>query len=55
MLRLLKHIKDTDISELLDYIRKVKEENLDIRECLDFMPVSYTHLDVYKRQTINRT
>lgn len=40
MLHLLKHIKDTDISELLDYIRKVKE-NLDIRECLDFMQMWY--------------
>ena len=48
MLRLLKHIKDTDISELLDYIRKVKEENLDIRECLDFMQMWYRDILMYK-------
>ena len=48
MLHLLKHIKDTDISELLDYIRKVKEENLDIRECLDFMQMWYRDILMYK-------
>ena len=48
MLRLLKHIKDTDISELLDYIRKVEEENLDIRECLDFMQMWYRDILMYK-------
>ena len=48
MLRLLKHIKDTDISELLDYIRKAKEENLDIRECLDFMQMWYRDILMYK-------
>ena len=48
MLHLLKHIKDTDISELLDYLRKVKEENLDIRECLDFMQMWYRDVLMYK-------
>ena len=48
MLRLLKHIKDTDISGLLDYIHKVKEENLDIRECLDFMQMWYRDILMYK-------
>lgn len=41
VLHLLKHVKDADISELLDYIRKLKEDNLDIYECLDFMQLWY--------------
>ena len=92
ILRLLKEIKDMDISQLLDVIRKLKDDNTDIKECLDFMQmwyrdilmykttkdlnllifkdefsavkkaaslssyeaVSYTHLDVYKRQPQKR-
>ena len=46
--RCVKHIKDTDISGLLDYIHKVKEENLDIRECLDFMQMWYRDILMYK-------
>ena len=37
VLTLLKNIKDMDISMLLDYIRKLQEDNLDLYECLDFM------------------
>ncbi|MDO4268252.1 MAG: DNA polymerase III subunit delta' [Eubacteriales bacterium] len=48
VLHLLKHIKDTDISELLDYVRKLKEENLDIYECLDFMQLWYRDVLLYK-------
>lgn len=48
VLHLLKYIKETDISELLDYIRKLKEENLDIRECLDFMQMWYRDILIYK-------
>lgn len=48
VLHLLKHIKDADISALLDYIRKLKEENLDIRECLDFMQMWYRDILMYK-------
>ena len=48
MLHLLKHIKEMDISELLDYIRKMKEENLDIYECLDFMQLWYRDVLIYK-------
>lgn len=48
VLRLLKQIKQTDISELLDYIRKLKEDNLDIYECLDFMQMWYRDVLLYK-------
>lgn len=48
MLHLLRHIKDTNISELLDYIRKLKEDNLDIQECLDFMQMWYRDVLLYK-------
>lgn len=48
VLHLLKHVKDMDISELLDYIRKLKEDNLDIYECLDFMQLWYRDVLLYK-------
>lgn len=48
VLRLLKQIKQTDISELLEYIRKLKEDNLDIYECLDFMQMWYRDVLLYK-------
>ena len=48
VLHLLKHVKDADISELLDYIRKLKEDNLDIYECLDFMQLWYRDVLLYK-------
>lgn len=48
VLHLLKYIKQMDISELLDYIRKLKEDNLDISECLDFMQLWYRDVLLYK-------
>ncbi len=48
ILHLLKHLKDMDIAELLDYIRKLKEDELDIRECLDFMQMWYRDVLMYK-------
>lgn len=48
VLHLLKHVKDMDISELMDYIRKLKEDNLDIYECLDFMQLWYRDVLLYK-------
>lgn len=48
VLHLLKHVKEMDISELLDYIRKLKEDNLDIYECLDFMQLWYRDVLLYK-------
>lgn len=37
VLTLLKNIKEMDIPMLLDYIKKLQEDNLDLFECLDFM------------------
>ena len=48
LILMLKHLKDADISELLEYIRKLKEENLDIRGCLDFMQMWYRDVLMYK-------
>lgn len=48
VLHLLKHVKDMDISELLDYIRRLKEDNLNIYECLDFMQIWYRDVLLYK-------
>lgn len=48
VLHLLKHVKAMDISELLDYIRRLKEDNLDIYECLDFMQIWYRDVLLYK-------
>ena len=44
--------KRQDISGLLDYIHKVKEENLDIRECLDFMQMWYRDCLLYTSRCV---
>ena len=51
VLHLLKHIRDMDISELLDYIRKLKEDSVDIQEVLDFMLMWYRDVLLYKVTT----
>lgn len=48
ILHLLKHIKDMDISEMIDYIQKLKDDHLDIYECLDFMQMWYRDVLLYK-------
>ena len=48
VLNLLKKIHILDISELLDFIRKLKEDKLDIEECLDFIQMWYRDVLVYK-------
>lgn len=48
MLYLLKHVKEADMSELLEFIKKLKEDNLDIRECLDFMQIWYRDILMFK-------
>lgn len=54
LLHMLKHLKSMDITELLDYIRKLKEEKLDIYDCLDFMQLWYRDVLMYKvTQDIN--
>lgn len=48
VLHLLKHVKEMDISELLDYIQKLKDDHLDLYECLDFMQLWYRDVLLYK-------
>lgn len=48
VLHLLKHLKEMNISELLDYIKKLKDDNLDIDDCLDFMQLWYRDILLYK-------
>lgn len=48
MLHLLKHVKEAEIPELLEFIRNLKEDNLDIYECLDFMQIWYRDVLMFK-------
>lgn len=48
MVCLLKNIKTMDISELLAYIREMKDEETDIYDCLDFMQLWYRDILMYK-------
>jgi DNA polymerase-3 subunit delta' len=54
LIHMLKHMKDMDIAELLFYIKKMKDENLDIDDCLDFMQMWYRDVLMFKvTQDIN--
>ena len=54
LIHMLKHIKDMDIIELLYYIKKMKDENFDIYDCLDFMQLWYRDVLMFKvTQDIN--
>ncbi|MCD8223614.1 MAG: DNA polymerase III subunit delta' [Clostridiales bacterium] len=48
LLQLMKNIHTLDISVLLEEIRRIKEGNLDIYECLDFMQLWYRDVLLYK-------
>lgn len=48
LIHMLEHLKDMDIVELLFYIKKLKDEKLDIHDCLDFMQVWYRDVLMYK-------
>lgn len=48
ILGLLKNLKKSDISQLLEYIRSIKDHNLNIRDCLDFMQMWYRDVLMYK-------
>lgn len=47
LLAMLRNIRNMDISDLLDFIKKLKEE-IDIYECLDFMQVWYRDALMFK-------
>lgn len=48
MLKVLTRVKNMDISEFLDSIRKVKDEEFDVYECLDFFRMWYRDVLLYK-------
>lgn len=48
LLHLLKNVQDMDISMLLNYIKKLKEEDVDLFECLDLMQIWYRDALMFK-------
>ena len=48
VLTLLKNVKEMDIPMLLDYIKKLQEDKLDLKECLDFMQLWYRDILMFK-------
>ena len=48
LLYMLKNIRDMDISMLLNYIKKMKDEDADLFECLDFMQIWYRDVLMFK-------
>ena len=48
MLALLKHLRSMDIAELMETIRKLKDDNLNLDECLDFMQLWYRDVLMFK-------
>lgn len=48
MMQLMKSIHSIDISEILEYIRKWKEEKTDIQECLNFIQMWYRDVLILK-------
>lgn len=48
LLHMLKHLKNMDITELLFYLKKIKDENLDVYDCLEFIQIWYRDVLMYK-------
>lgn len=48
MLKVLTRVKDMEISEFLDSVKKVKDEEFDVYECLDFFQMWYRDVLLYK-------
>lgn len=48
LIDVLRNIRDMDISMLLGFIKKMKEDNLDLIECLDFMQIWYRDALMFK-------
>ncbi len=47
-LQILTDIREKDISQILDEIRNIKEEQMDLGECLDFIEMWYRDVLLYK-------
>lgn len=48
IIRMLRNIREMDISMLLNFIKKMKEDNMDLFECLDFMQIWYRDALMFK-------
>ena len=48
LIRILKGIRTMDISELLENIRRLKDQDMDLHECLDFMQIWYRDALMFK-------
>lgn len=48
LIHMLKNIRDMDISMLLNYIKKMKEDKMDLSKCLDFMQLWYRDALMFK-------
>ena len=48
LLYILRNVRTMDISELLACIKKLKEEEMDLYECLDFMQMWYRDALMFK-------
>lgn len=48
VLNLLKNLKEMDISMLLDSIKRLQEDHLDLNECLDFVQLWYRDILMFK-------
>ncbi|HIX15559.1 MAG TPA: DNA polymerase III subunit delta' [Candidatus Hungatella pullicola] len=48
LIHMLIHLRDMDITELLNDIKRLKDENLDMTDCLDFMQIWYRDVLMYK-------
>lgn len=48
IIHMLRNIREMDISMLLNFIKKMKEDNMDLFECLDFMQIWYRDALMFK-------
>lgn len=48
MVKLLSRIKMMDISEILDWIKEIKDQGYDIKECIEFIQMWYRDVLLYK-------
>ncbi len=48
LLRMLRQIREMDITQLLDFIKQIKDDGMDLYECLDFMQIWYRDALMFK-------